>query len=60
MVLTKLIQKDHLRDAGCLVRLQHLIVHSDLSVKLAAIRATGNMAINVDNQKEMEVSFQMT
>lgn len=49
------VNQDHLREAGCLVRLQHLIVHSDLAVKLAATRTAGNMALNTSNQQEMEL-----
>ena len=47
--------QDSLREAGCLVRLQRLIIHSDRSVKLKAQQAVANLALNVDNQKEMEV-----
>ena len=46
--------QDYLRDAGCLLRLQHLIVHSHRSVRLAAIAAVGNLALNAANQKEMQ------
>jgi hypothetical protein len=49
------VWQDHLREAGCLPRLQQLIVHPDLSVKLAAVRTTGNLALNTSNQAEMEV-----
>ena len=45
--------QDSLRDAGCLLRLQHLIVHSDRSVRLAAIAAVGNLALNTANQRVM-------
>ena len=38
------------------MRLQHLVIHSDRSVKLAALQALANMALNTTNQKEMEVS----
>ena len=48
--------QDSLREAGCLVRLQRLIIHSDRSVKLKAQQAVANLALNVDNQKEMEVT----
>ena len=47
--------QSYLRDAGCLLRLQHLIVHPDRSVRLAAIAAIGNLALNTGNQKEMQV-----
>jgi hypothetical protein len=47
--------QDSLRDAGCLLRLQHLVVHSDRSVRLAAIAAIGNLSLNVENQKVMQV-----
>ena len=39
------------------MRLQHLVIHSDRSVKLAALQALANMALNTTNQKEMEVSL---
>ena len=39
------------------MRLQHLVIHSDRSVKLAALQALANMALNTTNQKEMEVSW---
>ena len=37
------------------MRLQHLIVHSDRSVRLAAIAAVGNLALNTANQRVMQV-----
>jgi len=46
--------QESLRDAGCLVRLQRIIIHSDRSVKLKAQQAVANLALNVENQKEME------
>ncbi len=49
--------QDSLREAGGIVRLQHLVMHSDNRVKLASIKAVGNMALNTSNQREMEVSF---
>ena len=45
------------REAGGVMRLQHLVIHSDRSVKLAALQALANMALNTTNQKEMEVSW---
>ena len=48
--------QESLRDAGCLVRLQRIIIHSDRSVKLKAQQAVANLALNVENQKEMEVN----
>ena len=48
--------QDSLREAGCIMRLQHLVIHSDLSVKIAAMRAVANLALNTANQREMEVS----
>ena len=42
------------------MRLQHLVIHSDRSVKLAALQALANMALNTTNQKEMEVSWHFT
>ena len=50
--------QDSLRDAGCLLRLQHLIVHSDRSVRLAAIAAVGNLALNTANQRVMQVNIE--
>ena len=47
--------QDSLRVAGCLNRLQHLVIHSEKSVQLAALQALANMSLNVANQKEMEV-----
>ena len=46
--------QDSLREAGCLLRLQHLILHSDRSVKMSAMGAISNLALNSANQKEME------
>lgn len=46
--------QDSLREAGGVMRLQHLVIHSDRSVKLAALQALANMALNTTNQKEME------
>jgi len=46
--------QDSLREAGCVMRLQHLVIHSDRLVKLAALQALANMALNTTNQKEME------
>ena len=45
------------REAGGVMRLQHLVIHSDRTVKLAALQALANMALNTTNQKEMEVSW---
>ncbi len=48
--------QDLLRESGCLLRLQHLLLHSDLGIQLAAIAAVANMSLSVENQKEMGVS----
>ena len=45
--------QDTLREAGCLHRLQNLVVHPDPGVKLSSLRAVSNLALNVDNQKVM-------
>ena len=47
--------QDSLREAGCIMRLQHLVIHSDLRVRIAAMRAVANLALNTANQREMEV-----
>ena len=47
--------QNSLHEAGCLVRLQRLIIHSDRSVKLKAQQAVANLALNETNQKDMEV-----
>lgn len=46
--------KESLRDAGAVLRLQTLINHPDRAVKLAAISATANMALNIQNQQIMD------
>ncbi|XP_049782357.1 uncharacterized protein LOC126184042 isoform X2 [Schistocerca cancellata] len=46
--------QDTLREAGCLFRLQNLLTHPRLPVKLAAIKALGNLALNQENQKELK------
>lgn len=46
--------QDSLREAGCIMRLQHLVIHSDLRVRTAAMRAVANLALNTTNQREME------
>ncbi|XP_049954266.1 uncharacterized protein LOC126470457 isoform X4 [Schistocerca serialis cubense] len=46
--------QDTLREAGCLFRLQNLLTHPRLAVKLAAIKALGNLALNQENQKELK------
>ena len=51
--------QDSLREAGCIMRLQHLVIHSDLAVKIAAMKAVANLALNTANQKEMEVNFKI-
>ncbi|CAL8078723.1 unnamed protein product [Orchesella dallaii] len=48
------INQNNLREAGCLSRLQNLLVHPRSEIRLAAIRALGNMALNEQNQKEMK------
>ena len=47
--------QESLREAGCILRLQHLAIHSDTGVRMAAMQAVANMALNTTNQKEMEV-----
>ncbi|KAL1129696.1 hypothetical protein AAG570_012640 [Ranatra chinensis] len=46
-----------LREVGCLYRVQKLLTHSKPSVQLAAIAALGNLALNLDNLKEMKDSI---
>ncbi|CAG7785228.1 unnamed protein product [Allacma fusca] len=46
--------QNNLRDAGCLHRLQNLLTHPKSEIRLASIRALGNMALNDQNQKEMK------
>ncbi|XP_049805291.1 uncharacterized protein LOC126248388 isoform X2 [Schistocerca nitens] len=46
--------QDTLREAGCLFRIQNLLTHPRLAVKLAAIKALGNLALNQENQKELK------
>ncbi|CAG2053217.1 unnamed protein product [Timema podura] len=45
---------DTLREAGCLFRLQNLLVYPKTNVKLSAIKALGNLALNQENQKELK------
>lgn len=52
------INQNNLREAGCLSRLQNLLVHPKSEVRLATIRALGNMALNEQNQKEMKVKIE--
>ena len=47
--------QNNLREAGCLLRLQNLLSHTKNEVRLAAVRALGNMALNDQNQREMKV-----
>lgn len=49
------VNQNNLREAGCLSRLQNLLTHPKSEIRLAAIRALGNMALNEQNQKEMKV-----
>jgi len=49
--------QNNLREAGCLLRLQNLLSHTKNEVRLAAVRALGNMALNDQNQREMKVIF---
>jgi len=44
-----------LREAGVLGKLQNLLAHPKTDVRLAAIRALGNLALNDHNQREMKV-----
>ncbi|OXA52525.1 armadillo repeat-containing protein 10 isoform X2 [Folsomia candida] len=46
--------QNNLREAGCLQRLQNLLSHPKSEIRLAAIRALGNMALNEMNQREMK------
>jgi len=46
--------QDELRDSGCLLRLQSLLSGTGRDVRLAAITATANLALNTGNMKEME------
>lgn len=46
--------QDELRDSGCLLRLQSLLTGTGREVRLAAITATANLALNTGNMKEME------
>jgi hypothetical protein len=43
-----------LREAGALPRLQSLLAHPKPEVRLATIRALGNLALNEHNQREMK------
>nr|CAD7600522.1 unnamed protein product [Timema genevievae] len=47
--------QDTLREAGCLFRLQNLLVYPKTNVKLSAIKALGNLALNQENQKELKI-----
>jgi hypothetical protein len=47
--------QDILREAGCLFRLQNLLMHPKVAVQHAAIKALGNLALNQENQKELKV-----
>lgn len=51
------LNQNNLREAGCLLRLQSLLSHPKSEIRLAAIRALGNMALNEQNQREMKVVF---
>ncbi len=51
------VNQNNLREAGCLLRLQNLLTHPKEEIRLAAVRALGNMALNEQNQKEMKVSL---
>lgn len=46
--------QDALREAGCLCRLQSLLLHEDAGVQLAATRSLGNLSLNVNNQRELK------
>jgi len=45
--------QERIRDACGLHRLESLVIHPHASVKLAAMRAVANLALNLDNQREM-------
>jgi hypothetical protein len=47
--------QDILREAGCLFRLQNLLLYPKVNVQHAAIKALGNLALNQENQKELKV-----
>ena len=49
------VNQNNLREAGCLLRLQNLLSHPKEEIRLATVRALGNMALNEENQKEMKV-----
>lgn len=51
------VNQNNLREAGCLLRLQNLLSHPKTEIRLASVRALGNMALNEQNQREMKVSF---
>ena len=46
--------QDLLREAGLLVLLPSLLTDTDLNVKMAAVKAASNLALNTGNMKEME------
>lgn len=46
--------QDILREAGCLYRLQKLLTSPSVSIRLASIKALGNLALNEGNQKELK------
>ena len=46
--------QDELRESGCLMRLQSLLAGSGRDVRLAAVAAAANLALNTGNMKEME------
>jgi hypothetical protein len=49
------INQNNLREGGCLHRLQNLLSHPKEQVRLATVRALGNLALNEENQREMKV-----
>ncbi|CAH0380601.1 unnamed protein product [Bemisia tabaci] len=42
------------REVGCLSSLTSFLTHRNISVRLAALKALGNLALNADNQREMK------
>ncbi|XP_069693053.1 armadillo repeat-containing protein 10-like isoform X2 [Periplaneta americana] len=46
--------QDILREAGCLFRLQNLLMYPKANVQHAAVKALGNLALNQENQKELK------
>lgn len=45
-----------MREIGYLSQLQSLIHHSEESVQINALKSLGNLALNINNSKELKVS----